>query len=94
MVTVLKGTGQNYEHYSNLLSKLLREEEMQKQTPDHDYQTPQSTYQPNIQPQQVREEKPVEVQQRPGTSRMKRVMQNQKPQDEEEWAANQELMLP
>ena len=84
MVTVLKGTGQNYVHYSNLLNKLLRDKEMNDPLP------PQEAPPVYQQPAPIN----TEVNPRPGTSRKGRVVQQSKAQDAVQWPDNEELMLP
>lgn len=85
LVSHLKGTGQEYEHYSTLLKKLLREKEMNE--PANDSPSPQ----PMMQNPYVESAPPKEVSQRPGTSRKGgRTLANK---EEEDWT-NQEVYLP
>mmetsp|Transcript_8312 Transcript_8312/g.8198 ORF Transcript_8312/g.8198 Transcript_8312/m.8198 type:complete len:131 (-) Transcript_8312:17-409(-) len=95
LVSLLKGTGQNYEHYSTLLKKLLREKEMNDSVPKQNeevYSPPPMPQQPVYEEQPQVPQQPVQIQQRPGTSRKGRAAMSTK-QDEDEWA-NQELNLP
>ena len=86
LVSHLKGTGQDYEHYSTLLKKLLREKEMNE--PANDSPPPQPVMQQYV-PETV--PAPKEVNQRPGTSRKGgRTLANK---DEDDWT-NQEVYLP
>ena len=85
LVSQLKGTGQEYEHYSGMLKKLLREKEMNDPQPEANQNAPPAPQQP------VYEAQPREVQQRPGTSR--KGGRTLATKDEEDWN-NQEVYLP
>ena len=82
LVTMLKGTGQNYEHYNTQLKKLLRDKEMNQPVPNMQEEEP-----PMYEPPPARE-----VQQRPGTSRKGRKVAS-KQVDEDDWV-NQDIELP
>ena len=88
LVSHLKGTGQDYEHYSTLLKKLLREKEMND--PVNENPAPQAYVQ-----QPIVENNPLppskEVNQRPGTSR--KGGRTLATKDDEDWT-NQEVYLP
>ncbi|OMJ89911.1 hypothetical protein SteCoe_7798 [Stentor coeruleus] len=68
LVSHLKGTGQDYENYSTLLKKLLREKEMNEPLNDANQNPPPPVMQQMPMPAVV-ESAPKEVNQRPGTSR-------------------------